>query len=565
MVKGICGHNKICMMAFGRFIICGLIFLSITGWARSDSTRKSISILNRLEYIPNPAVFETELGWHYENVTKKVSQALDPEEAQILLESIKKVVTLNRFDLNPLPANFKDLDGSTLDLIRHILEENALDRSKQFIDEVDRQKFIAQKAKELSITEEDLRAIMNSAYLCKPFSYGIIIEDSKEMLNITANTGVAMYSIQYLDSGTQIQYVGSFQANGYSSTSWAPQDKAERRKSLLSILRSAAIDASRKIASKIRASESFLINATVSSATETKIIGNDRILFYFGKEDDVSLDDRYELYENVMGTDGIERQKYIGFARVCYVGSRLSTHPSPSEAVVVRKNSAIVPGISIKEHARQPYEQRFGFRAMSLNISQGRLAAGETTYFNFPKRNLIFGTFSYGWTINLAPIGRVMRQTFLGIDALLGTSDFKPTTANNSKRAKAIPLLFGFELFAHKRFFTGPLQIAVEGGVLGYYFGQEGRVPEAQQSTIKSVSYRTESFATYYGAGLEYACSIDLNLGLMITKWSGKTDSWKLDIEKSTDTQYISLDNSDRPILDFSGYELKLMISASVF
>jgi methionine synthase I (cobalamin-dependent) len=193
-----------------------------------------------------------------------------------------------------------------LDLIRHILEENALDRSKQFIDEVDRQKFIAQKAKELSITEEDLRAIMNSAYLCKPFSYGIIIEDSKEMLNITANTGVAMYSIQYLDSGTQIQYVGSFQANGYSSTSWAPQDKAERRKSLLSILRSAAIDASRKIASKIRASESFLINATVSSATETKIIGNDRILFYFGKEDDVSLDDRYELYENVMGTDGIE-------------------------------------------------------------------------------------------------------------------------------------------------------------------------------------------------------------------------------------------------------------------
>jgi hypothetical protein len=44
---------------------------------------------------------------------------------------------------------------------------------------------------------------------------------------------------------------------------------------------------------------------------------------------------------------------------------------------VVRKNSAIVPGISIKEHARQPYEQRFGFRAMSLNISQEGLAAGK--------------------------------------------------------------------------------------------------------------------------------------------------------------------------------------------
>jgi len=147
-------------------IAVGNIFADET---QEHFSRKSIS------FIDNPVV----VGSHIQ---------LKQADLDELASAIHKEIRMPRFDYNPLPdtlvsgfsRRMKDAGTGEWEQITRIIQETLVEtivttlkteqemRAADLLTETDQMSFISRKAKQLGITADDLRSVMNSAYIYLP-------------------------------------------------------------------------------------------------------------------------------------------------------------------------------------------------------------------------------------------------------------------------------------------------------------------------------------------------------------------------------------------------------------
>lgn len=550
-------HN---LSRFSMFFCVAICFTSMSQslLANDNAGRKSVSLLQRVDFIPDKSVFEYELQktLHKEE-KRRFWKKLPVEFEEIIVSEIGKSVFLDRFDVNPLPGSMTTLDNSTVAHIKEILEVNSLLWSRQFISETDKRKFISAKAKELAVTVEDLQNIMNSAYIAVPVCKGILEVWSKTRTRYKVAVGLHWYHVNTGHVVPHIYYKESFLTKNEAAAMYFKPTKEERKREKRQAFRKAVSRAANLLKIKTRGVDAFKVSSTISSMK-----GN-TIEFWLGSEDDISLDNKFKIFENVRKSNGVLERQLAGFASVTKVGNRTGDTPTESRAKVIRKNRPISVGMELMEHPKGLFGYRIGLRVKTFKTTAGRFVNEGEELFSLDDRVEYFFTLGAGFEGQFPP--RLGIPQFYGVlEGFIGTTFYKPHSVLGEEGGRTHSLILGANIGVMKKIYLGSIAITMEGGGGFLHFNSWPSVPESIKEQYTDLCYSLLAWTGYYGGGFEYAASIDVNLGISVLNWTDQP-SGKWDVYVNKEEKARSPDNEDLPAFDLSGLEVRLYVTRSVY
>ena len=318
---------------------------------------------------------------------------LSAEQVAVVLDKVKKGITMKRFDYNPVPESFvtdfvnqanavkippaspapmaqvgfggfgapRSADPM-LDSITAVMERTVVPKILEVVDlakemragnltsEQQRNSFMSDKAKTMGITMEDIDKVMNSAYIYIPLirHFNETMKDSSYTVSFDA--GIIWFRISTKgDKAKAIPVVRKFTYSmgpGRLGKTYASSTGVIDYKEFA--FRSAVKNAVRNLVVATQEIPEFRLSGQVLER------GFLNVSFDLGKNEGVHLDDKYHLVEFMEEPDGKISQKKNGWVMVTAVGDSNSRQGYKSKAQVVAGSP--FTGAVLSEYPRIPID-----------------------------------------------------------------------------------------------------------------------------------------------------------------------------------------------------------------
>ena len=453
-------------------------------------------------------------------------------------------IEIERFDYNTLPANLlqefrreaNSIEEVSADAISEVLQNTVTSKIVEILndpdvmkkrgtalkDEAAFQSFAATKAKSLGLTTDELRTLMNSAYIYLPFISSAKKEsDGADDLTITIEGGIIWWQMKMAgDGSTSIEQVLSATTKALSAidpTAKAPftdellynEFKFGTEKWVTTPEQYAQNDAmlafAKNLGVKTKEIDAFKLSAQIVEADGSKYG------FALGFREGVHLDDGFHIVEYMEDEEGNEVAEQIGFVRVSKTGDNKS---DPNNYTYANQllGSKVSEGTIVMEHPRLGMDVRakLGF-ITGMSLPKEYMLAGVSD--NDP---MIFAeditsgiALDVVFAYNLAPIIGVS-QTFLDIEMTFAfpTGKLNPDLL---KPPDVTPFLFSFYGGGTYKIWLPPSSnVSVGGGFGMESFNLAGTVREYDYVwSVRSLAFKI-------GADYERMINADLswNVGL---------------------------------------------------
>jgi len=451
-------------------------------------------------------------------------------------------VEVDRFDYNVLPGNLiqdfrreaNSIDEINPDAISDVLESTVISKIVDILNDPDVmqkrgtalkdesafQSFAATKAKSLGLTTDELKTLMNSAYIYLPYIHSAKKETEDKYLSITIYGGILWWQLKVDGSGNasvekvleaKTSGLSSIDPNGknpltdkplytefkFGNEKWSttPEQYAQN---------DAMLAFAKNLGVKTKEIEAFKLQAQIVEADGKKYA------FPLGFKEGVHLDDGFHIVEFMEDEQGNEVAEEIGFVRVAKTGDNKS---DPNNFTYANQllGSKVSEGTVVMEHPRLGMDARIKFGMISgMNISRSHsqlpnFLGGEYIFVDDEGATSAIGaniTFAY----NLAPIIGVS-QTFLDIDM----GFFMPVVEINPN-AEAFPFIIPINFGVTKKIQFGKSNLGV--GVNGGFdmFSMAGTI------TVSSTeyTYAYSIMALGFGASVNYEMLLTPDLSFNI-------------------------------------------------
>ena len=476
-------------------------------------------------------------------------------------------VEVDRFDYNVLPSNLlqdfrreaNSMDEVTPEALSEVLENTVTSKIVEILNDPDVmqqrgealkdesafQSFAATKAKSLGLTVDELKMLMNSAYIYLPFISSATKESEEpDELSVTLEGGIIWWQMEMDDEGnTSVEQVLSATTKGIGSadptekkilteaSAWPKDFRFGNEKWKTTPVQyaqnSAMLAFCKNLGVKTKKIDDFKLTAQITEA-DGKKYG-----FPLGHREGVHLDDGFNIVEYEEDSEGNEVAVRKGFVRVSKTGNNVEdpndyTYAKQllgskvSEGTVVMEHPVlgmdariklgyVVAGMNItREHSRLPNFSFMGAAAGQYVFAEGdgepeftedgdTLSPGGATSAAGMNMHLAY---------NVAPIINVS-QTFLDID--IGV--YFPLVKIDLD-AQALPLIISANFGATKKFQNGRSNVSV--GLYGGMdmFSLNGSI---KQTYGDDITYSYSVSALGFGATVDYEMmftpDISINFG----------------------------------------------------
>jgi hypothetical protein len=454
-------------------------------------------------------------------------------------------VEVDRFDYNVLPGNLiqdfrreaNSIDEINPDAISDVLESTVISKIVDILNDPDVmqkrgtalkdesafQSFAATKAKSLGLTTDELKTLMNSAYIYLPYIHSAKKETEDKYLSITIYGGILWWQLKVDGSGNasvekvleaKTSGLSSIDPNGknpltdkplytefkFGNEKWSttPEQYAQN---------DAMLAFAKNLGVKTKEIEAFKLQAQIVEADGKKYA------FPLGFKEGVHLDDGFHIVEFMEDEQGNEVAEQIGFVRVAKTGDNKS---DPNNFTYANQllGSKVSEGTVVMEHPRLGMDARIKFGMISgMNISRSHsqlpnFLGGEYIFVDDEGATSAIGaniTFAY----NLAPIIGVS-QTFLDIDM----GFFMPVVEINPN-AEAFPFIIPINFGVTKKIQFGKSNLGV--GVNGGFdmFSMAGTITVSTVSSTE-YTYAYSIMALGFGASVNYEMLLTPDLSFNI-------------------------------------------------
>lgn len=486
--------------------------------------RKSVSFINAL--------------WLLDASTR----SLKPEQVEYMLKKVQEGISMKRFDYNPLPQDMiksfvdkaNSRDKLTIDDVASLMEQELAPkilkileieremRATNLLTEQQKNSFISDKAKESGVTGEQLEKIMNSAFLYLPVISDYVLLESgsgdNQSWKCMAQTGILWYSLSTKGDNPKItlrvkkstltfglarkKSVGASLVTGGGVKGYAidgetvtPQEFAFR--------------------SMVKAGVKNLVVATqeipeFNLSGQVVEVSGGKIGFDVGKEEGLTIDDKYKIMVMSEGADGSIKEERQGWVLTSFVADSNSKEGYKSKAKIIGGSAGL--GNVLREYPRLPIDILVGFKTFPVKADY---AAGINDTLKIE---------SAGMGLDLLALYNIGRhfgisQLFLGFGWGFGTG--KATGSFYIYDIKDIQMQ-SFEVPLMKRFYLGRLGVDAEAAVT------------IQQCTFDLVSIGITNYSLANnttglsaGAKVEYALtpSLNINAGALF-QLNGENKEW---------------------------------------
>ena len=448
-------------------------------------------------------------------------------------------VEVDRFDYNVLPGNLiqdfrreaNSIDEINPDAISDVLESTVISKIVDILNDPDVmqkrgtalkdesafQSFAATKAKSLGLTTDELKTLMNSAYIYLPYIHSAKKETEDKYLSITIYGGILWWQLKVDGSGNasvekvleaKTSGLSSIDPNGknpltdkplytefkFGNEKWSttPEQYAQN---------DAMLAFAKNLGVKTKEIEAFKLQAQIVEADGKKYA------FPLGFKEGVHLDDGFHIVEFMEDEQGNEVAEEIGFVRVAKTGDNKS---DPNNFTYANQllGSKVSEGTTVSEHPRLGMDARakLGF-ITGMSIPKEYMLAGSDLLFadDITSGLALDVIIAY----NLAPIIGIS-QTFLDIEMTfaLPMGEINPDL---SETPDVAPFLFSFYGGGSHKIWLPPSSNVTVGGGFGIEsFNLAG--------TVLGYDYvwSVRSLAFKIGADFERMINADLswNVGL---------------------------------------------------
>jgi hypothetical protein len=519
------------------------------------------------------------------------ARALSPDKVALILDKVKQAVSMPRFDYNPVPDSFlgdfvaqanavhypyvneaiNTAGGADpmLDSIAAVMERTVVPRVLAVVDlnkelraagltsEQQRNSFIADKAKTLGITMEDVEKVMNSAYIYIPLIRGYTsqLKDSSYSTGFAA--GIIWFRISAQgEKARALPVVKTFTySSGFSvrDRNYATEAGMVGYKEFA--FRAAVKNAARNLVVATQQIPDFRLSGQV---IDKGFMG---VGFNLGRREGVKVDDKYQIVEISEDSTGNQTAKKSGWVMVTSVADSTSKQGYKSKAEVIGGNP--YTGAVLSEYPRLPLDL----------LIRGRMFAYKADSATNPLLDSLVLNNGYGGGIDIQyNVGRLfgLNQFFFGLSGGIGTgavSGYKKEDSLASDgtfhgRAKLNWMLSwtaGISLI--KKFYIGRLAIVLQPEV-----GYQSLILETDKWTNTTTNndeyYRLMNSALGFAANgaLEFALSPAENIGLGAGyQMYGKSSSWDYSFKNGTNGswQKIATVSNGSPV-DYTGITAQL-------
>jgi len=456
-------------------------------------------------------------------------------------------IEVDRFDYNVLPGNLlqdfrreaNSIEEVSADAISEVLERTVTSKIIEILndpevmknrgtalkDESAFQSFAATKAKSLGLTTDELKTLMNSAYIYLPYIHSAKKEIEDKFLSITIYGGILWWQLKVDASGNaSVEKVLEAKTSGLSSLDpnaknaltgkplfrefkfgnekWptTPEQYAQN---------DAMLAFCKNLGVKTKELTAFRLQAQIVEADGKKYA------FPLGFKEGVHLDDGFHIIEFMEDEKGNEVAEQIGFVRVSKTGDN-KADPNNYTYANQLLGSKVSEGSIVMEHPRLGMDARVKFGMISgMNISRSHsqlpnFLGGAYVFAEGDDSPEVGATSAIGVNItfayNLAPIINVS-QTFL--DIKMGF--FMPLVEINPD-AEAFPFIIPINFGVTKKIGFGRSNISV--GLNGGFdiFSMAGTI------TISTTEYdySYSLIALGFGASVDYEMLLTPDLSFNI-------------------------------------------------
>ncbi|MCK5537053.1 hypothetical protein KAJ27_17980 [bacterium] len=391
-------------------------------------------------------------------------------------------IEVDRFDYNILPVAYTSdfvnqanalktinneslsriLDSTVVDKILIILNNPEVMKARGSLlkSEAAMQSFAATKAKSLGLTTEELKTLLNSAYIYLPFVTKASKEtDKKGNLTVKLEGGIIWWKVNVESDGSaNVSEVLSATTSGIStinpnmkknSLTGAPNKFKFGNESWDTTpetwaLNDAMLAFTKNLGVKTKEIDDFKLSAQI-----TGVGPNSTYTFPLGRKEGVFLDDGFKIVEYEENTEGEVVKVEKGFVRISKTGQNQDDPIATSIAVQILGDD-VSEGTIVMEHPKLGIDVNF-----TLGLIVGSLIKPENTVFDIYKDDATTQlATNLNFAYNMAPIIGVS-QTFLDLDLGLGLP-----MAEYQDNAEAFATIISSYLGVHKKFgrrmyFTG--------------------------------------------------------------------------------------------------------------
>jgi len=491
-------------------------------------------------------------------------------------------IEVERFDYNVLPDNLiqdfrreaNSIEEVSADAISEVLQNTVTSKIVEILndpdvmkergtalkDEAAFQSFAATKAKSLGLTTEELKTLMNSAYIYLPFISSAKKEsDGADDLTVTIEGGIIWWQMEMDDEGTtSVEQVVSETTQGIGSvdptekelftekSAWPQDFQFGNEKWSTTPEQYAQNDAMlafcKNLGVKTKKIDDFKLTAQIVEASGKKYG------FPLGFREGVHLDDGFHIVEYEEDAEGNESKVEKGFVRVSKTGDN-NSDPNNYTYANQLLGSKVSEGTIVMEHPRLGMQARYNMgltvgssitpEHTSLNpagIDANVLAEEATSQFG---GNVIF---SY----NLAPIIGVT-QTFVDMDIGFGIPAAKYDVPSGEVPSAAAFVLspymgltkkFGGRMYASATLGVGVDMLSIAGT---YIF------PAALVVILEDIDYSIDIMAPGFKVGGE--------AGMMLSPDLSLTASANLKLGLAPMVGTLTWNETEYEIDDLSAYE----------
>jgi hypothetical protein len=346
--------------------------------------RKSVTYVNAL-WLMDPTV-----------------KGLPSEKVAMVLQKTKEALFMRRFDYNPVPENFttdfvNQINAMSfpptlpadefsaalphsgpdpmLDSVASVMERTIVPKILEVVDankelraaalttEEQRNSFIADKAKTLGITMDDIQKVMNSAYIFIPLIRAYHAAQKDSSYSVGFDAGIIWFKISAQgDKAKAIPVVRQFTHSlGFSSIhrTYPTTDGMLDFKEFA--FRSAVKNAVRNLVTATQEIPDFRLSGQI---VENSALGAS---FDIGKNEGVHVDDKYHMVELVEQADGSVTQHKNGWVMVTSVGDSSSKKGYKSRARII--SGKAYTGEVLTEYPRLPIDVIFKGRMFTFTTA----------------------------------------------------------------------------------------------------------------------------------------------------------------------------------------------------
>ncbi len=522
-------------------------------------------------------------------VKQSVSSGLN---VQMLTDFFKFYIEVPRFDFNNLPksqinnflskANASDdisseqladlMEETIVKDIMNILNDPEVKRNRGLAlkSEADFNTFASTKAKSLGLTTDELKTLMNSAYIYLPYVTKFVSKKEGDDLQVDIEGGIIWWQLKVnpkgemevdkvLDATTKTMNIIDLQAKEVISgkkrdyKEYTFGDKKYETTPEIYVQGDAFLAFAKNLSVKTKELSDFKLQAQVMEKTKNTYGVK------LGRAEGVHLDDGFFLVEISEDDNGNEIANETGFVRIARTGKNNEDPTDLSLAKKVYGEDGDIGSI-VMEHPRLGTDLR-----MRLGLKSGLKVPKDYTFLSIPgldpftilDSDVTTATMlDLNYSYNLAPIIN-MSQTFLDFGFSVGIPNVKLTQEAIDNQVAAILLNAGLGI--SKKFWLG--RVNVPFGTLFNYQSFSMGSSDLQYNISTMGLSLSSGFEFMINANTVFHLGVEMNLAGQPSRISVTYDGEEIEALTYTDPEKIS---EIYPDLFIGGWNYKIGIDYSL-